>query len=221
MLPKVIIHTEVSVDGRMDRMREDNFLYYRMIEGWKIDAMLAGSNTILAAYSRADSAEEESAEPPQKEPGLQRHAVVDSRGRIRCWRQIQQGPWWGEVTALCSHATPQSYLDYLKDLRIDTIVTGEEHVDLRAALEELNARYGIEVVRTDSGGLLHGALLRAGLVSEISIILNPCLVGGTTPRSFFVAPDLPSTEGIIPVKLVHVEQVEGDFVWLKYQVVSW
>jgi 2,5-diamino-6-(ribosylamino)-4(3H)-pyrimidinone 5'-phosphate reductase len=74
-------------------------------------------------------------------------------------------------------------------------------------------------VRVDSGGILNGVLLRAGLVDEVSLILNPCLVGGTSPKSLYVAPDLTSPEGVIPVKLTHVEQVEGDFVWLRYEVI--
>ena len=91
---------------------------------------------------------------------------------------------------------------------------------LRAVLEELAARYGVEVVRVDSGGVLNGALLRAGLVDEVSVLINPCLVGGTSPRSIFVAPDLISGEGVIPLKLTHVESVADDSLWLRYELVK-
>jgi 2,5-diamino-6-(ribosylamino)-4(3H)-pyrimidinone 5'-phosphate reductase len=219
MLPKVIVHTEISVDGRMDWMQDDGFLYYRVISDWHPDAMLSGSTTMLVAYPTPDSEEQLAAEAPEKQPGLQRLVVVDSRGQIRSWRQIQQGEWWGEVTVLCSSTTPQAYLDHVEALGIDTIVVGEGHVDLRAALEALHDRYGIEVVRVDSGGILIGALLRAGLVDEIRVLLNPSLVGGTSPRSCFVAPDLPSADGILPLRLTKVDNVEGDFVWLNYDVV--
>ena len=70
MLPKVIIHTEVSVDGRMDWMLDDRFLYYRIIPDWKIDAMLSGSNTMLTAYPEPDTVESKSGQPPQKTPDL-------------------------------------------------------------------------------------------------------------------------------------------------------
>ncbi|OQA13894.1 MAG: 5-amino-6-(5-phosphoribosylamino)uracil reductase [Chloroflexi bacterium ADurb.Bin360] len=91
-------------------------------------------------------------------------------------------------------------------------------MDLRAALEEVTARYGVAVIRTDSGGTLHGALLRAGLVDEVSVLLNPCLVGGISPRSTFVAPDLSSQEGAIPLRLLEVSNIEGDIIWLRYAV---
>jgi 2,5-diamino-6-(ribosylamino)-4(3H)-pyrimidinone 5'-phosphate reductase len=91
-------------------------------------------------------------------------------------------------------------------------------VDLRAALEELNRRHGVKVVRVDSGGTLNGVLLRAGLADEVSVLFNPCLVGGVTPRSFFRAEDLVSSEGVIPLRLLEVEKLKGDVVWLRYQV---
>jgi 2,5-diamino-6-(ribosylamino)-4(3H)-pyrimidinone 5'-phosphate reductase len=76
------------------------------------------------------------------------------------------------------------------------------------------------VVRVDSGGILNGALLRAGLVDELSLLINPGLVGGTTPRSAFVAPDLTSAGGVINLRLTHMEKVRGDVVWLRYEVVK-
>lgn len=218
MLPKVIVHTEVSVDGRMDWMQGDNFLYYTLICDWQLDAMLSGSATMLAAYPNPDT-EENLAEPlPEKAPELQKLVVVDSRAQIRSWRQIQRSEWWGDVIALCSKMTPQTYIDRLMGMGIDVIVTGEDRVDLREALSALCDRYGVRVVRTDSGGILHGVLFRERLVDEVSVILNPSLVGGTSPRSFYVAPDLPSEEGIIPLKLDSVQQVGDSFVWLRYSV---
>ncbi|MBN1259039.1 MAG: RibD family protein [Anaerolineae bacterium] len=219
-LPKVIIHTEVSVDGRMDWMVDDDFLYYRMIADWKIDAMLSGSETLLQAYPNPDPPAADTNPPPEKAPGLQRLVVVDSRARICAWRQIQAGEWWGAVTVLCATTTPVSYREDLKRLGIDVIVAGEGHVDLHAALAELHARYGIEVVRTDAGGILHGVLLREGLVDELSVLLNPCLTGGTMPRSFFVAPDLTSKAGLLSLRLLDMQQIEGDFVWLRYALVK-
>ncbi|MFN2109942.1 MAG: RibD family protein [Anaerolineae bacterium] len=158
--------------------------------------------------------------PPEKAPGLQRLLVVDSRGRLRCWRQMQQSEWWGEVTLLCSNTTPTDYVEAVKKLGVDIIVAGDEKVDLRAALEEVHARYGIEVIRTDTGGILHGALLRAGLIDEVSVLVNPCLVGGVSPRSLFVAPDLKAKSGLIPLRLLKVKNIEGDFVALRYAIVK-
>lgn len=129
-------------------------------------------------------------------------------------------PYWRDAVALCSKSTPQEYLDYLQKRHVDCIIAGENHVDLAAALEELNARYGVKIVRVDSGGVLNGILLRAGLVDEVSVLVHPSLVGGTTPRSFYRAPDLTSPEGVISLRLMSVERLKEDIIWLRYEVIK-
>jgi 2,5-diamino-6-(ribosylamino)-4(3H)-pyrimidinone 5'-phosphate reductase len=145
---------------------------------------------------------------------------VDSRGRIHHWPQIRYSPYWRDAIVLCSHATPIDYLANLKRQGIQHIITGDDHVDLRAALEELYARFGVKLIRVDSGGALNGALLRAGLIDEVSVLIEPSLVGGTTPRSIFTASDLTCPDGVIQLKLVHVEQLRGEAVWLRYEVMK-
>jgi 2,5-diamino-6-(ribosylamino)-4(3H)-pyrimidinone 5'-phosphate reductase len=127
-------------------------------------------------------------------------------------------PYWRGGVAICSDSTPDDYLQYLAEVGVDCIVAGPEKVDLRAALEELNRRYGIQTVRVDSGGILNGALLRAGLVDEVSILVHPALVGGTSQRSMFRAPDLTSPDGVIPLALVSAEAIGESLVWLRYKV---
>lgn len=43
MKPKVILHIGCSLDGRIDWLKPDNFLYYRVMQDWSVDAMLSGS----------------------------------------------------------------------------------------------------------------------------------------------------------------------------------
>jgi riboflavin biosynthesis pyrimidine reductase len=120
----------------------------------------------------------------------------------------------------CSRATPQTHLDCLRERGIDAIIAGTDRVDLRAALLVLNKRYGVTRVRADSSGTLNGALLRAGLVEEVSLLIHPQLVGGTSCRSFYRAPDLTDAKGVIPSRLRHCEKLRNDVVWLIYDVVK-
>ena len=65
----------------------------------------------------------------------------------------------------------------------------------------------------------HGhALRRAGLVDEVSVLILPTLVGGTSPRSIFVAEDLVSMEGAVDVELIASERPREDIIWLRYAV---
>ena len=217
MLPHVILHNAVSADGRMDWPTIDLGLYYELAAQWPVDAMLSGSETILAAYAATPAA------APAAEPSPEAQAVlvvVDSRGRIHNWPQIRYSPYWRDTIVLCSRATPGEYITDLQQQGIAHIIAGDDHVELRVALEELNARFGVKTIRVDSGGTLNGALLRAGLIDEVSVLITPALVGGTTPRSIFTAPDLTSPDGVIPLKLRHVEQLRGETVWVRYEIVK-
>ena len=64
--------------------------------------------------------------------------------------------------ALCSHSAPAGYLTCLKKVKVDSIVVGDGEADLGTALQALKTRFGVENVRTDSGGTLNGRLLLAG-----------------------------------------------------------
>ncbi len=223
MRPRVILHNGVSIDGRMDWFAGDIGLYYELAARFGADAILAGSQTMLAAYqSNCIPDGDEIDDLPAGESGESRPllAIVDSRGQIHNWRQIRSEPYWRGPVAVCSRATPATQRDHLQRQRIDTIVAGEERVDLRVALESLANRYGVQRVRVDSGGTLNGALLRAGLVDEVSLLVDPTLIGGMSPRSMFVAPDLAAPDGVIHARLSHVEQIGNGSVWLRYEIVS-
>jgi 2,5-diamino-6-(ribosylamino)-4(3H)-pyrimidinone 5'-phosphate reductase len=222
MLPRVILHNAVSLDGRIDWIAADVGLFYELAARWSEDASLAGSDTMLNPPDEVPPEDDSAFEPPQRDPGDRRPLLVipDSRGRVRTWHFWRRQPYWRDMLALCSRATPREYLDYLEKRHVEYIVAGDDRVDLRRALEELNARYGVRVVRADSGGTLNGVLLRAGLVDEVSLLVHPSLVGGVSPRSMFRAADLTGPEGVIPLRLTHVEQLSGDVVWLRYEVVK-
>lgn len=219
MLPRVIIHNQVSLDGRIDWFTPDIGLYYEIAARWQADAHLAGSNTIFNPDEEIPPEEQDAFEPPRIDPNDHRPLLVvpDSGGKVRNWHVLRQMPYWRDIVALCSHGTPKEYLGYLEKRHIDHIVRGNERVDLRAALEELSSEYGVKTVLVDSGGTLNGVLLRAGLVDEISILISPNLVGGISSRSMFRAPDLTHAGDVIPLRLTHVETVRGGVIWLRYE----
>ena len=221
MLPRVILHNAVSVDGRVNGFTPDIGLFYELAGTWKEDATLAGSATICKPAEPIPPEDETAFQPPVVEPADKRPLLVvpDSRGRVRHWHALRQAGYWRDFIALVSRATPPDYLDYLTKRHLKWILTGDERVDLRAALAQLSARFGVKVIRVDSGGTLNGVLLRAGLVHEVSVLVHPSLVGGLLPASLFRASDLTSPEGIIQLRLTHVERLRNDLVWLRYDVV--
>jgi 2,5-diamino-6-(ribosylamino)-4(3H)-pyrimidinone 5'-phosphate reductase len=222
MLPHICIHNEMSLDGRFDWMADDQGLYYETISRFQVDAMLSGSNTMLEALENfGTSTIVQDYSPAAKNFADPRQLLVvfDSRGRIKDWSVLRNQPYWRDVVVLCSHATPPDHLEYLYEQKIETIIAGDKHVDLRNGLAMLRAEYGVEKLRVDSGGILNGVLLRAGLVNEVVVILNPCLTGGRSARTFYVADDLCSRDGIISLSLSKIEELRDGYLWLKYGVI--
>ena len=228
MLPRVVLHNAVSLDGRIEGFPLDLEQYYQLAATWKEDATLAGSQTFLKAADEAPPEDESAFLPLDADPEDRRPLLVipDSRGQIRTWHYLRRLPYWRGFVALCSRSTPKEYLQYLQERHIDCIIAGDEHVDLRAGLEELSSRYGIKVVRVDAGGTLNGLLLRQGLVDEVSLLICPSLVGGERQSSVFKAPDLAAaagpawqgSDGAISLYLIDAQRLKGDVMWLRYKV---
>lgn len=220
MLPRVILHNIVSVDGRIDWFTPDIDQYHRLAATWNEDATLAGADTLLASEDPKRVAEAEASPVPKAIPNDIRPvlAVVDSRGRISNWNYWRMQPFWKDLVVLCSETTPEAHIQRLEEARVSYLQAGQGYVDLRLALERLDSVFGVKTVRVESGGTLNGALLRAGLVDEISILTSPCLIGGICQGGIFKAPDLDTPNQITNLSVISAERLEGDVVWLRYQV---
>ena len=221
MKPKVILHNSTSLDGRISGFIPDVGLYYELAADWQEDATLTGCDTLLAAPAEENSGDGAISDGNGSPEGdLPLLVVTDSRGRLGDWGYWRRQPYWRDVVVLCSASSPAEYLDDLATGGIDHIITGGDRVDLAEALEELNLRWGVNTVRVDSGGTLNGALLRQGLVDEVSVLIEPVLVGGETPSSIFRTPGTDSDSALIPLQLDRVEQLRGDIVRVVYHVLG-
>jgi 2,5-diamino-6-(ribosylamino)-4(3H)-pyrimidinone 5'-phosphate reductase len=220
MLPYVIIHNAVSVDGRIDWFTADVGKFYELAAGLKEDATLAGSDTMLKAYREEQFTQEDEEafehQKPNSEDTRPLLVIPDSRGRLRhILHVLRHEPYWRNQIIIVSQSTPASYIEYLEKRHLPFITTGESHADYRSTLEELSASYGVKVIRVNSGGTLNGILLRAGLVDEVSLLVHPFLVGGISPRSLYRSPDLMTASGVLNLKLLGVDQFGGDLVRLR------
>lgn len=220
MIPRVVIHCAVSIDGRIDGFRPDMELYYQLITAWNEDATLAGCNTLLAASEAPANDTEFDLSPHAMRTGDPRPLLVvpDSRGRLRAWQYWLGLPYWRGGVALIAESTPDEYREYLERGGVEALVCGETHVDYAHALRVLEERHGVRTVRVDSGGTLNGILLRAGLVHEVSLLVHPVVVGGTSPKSVFRAPDLAAREAGLRLNLFHLEKMTGEIAWMRWKV---
>jgi len=149
-------------------------------------------------------------------PGRQTwFAVVDSRGRVR-WEMTGGGAV--ELLVLVAQATPAAYLAYLRREGICYLVVGKGRVDLSLALSRMQDRLDVTCVVSEAGGGLNGALLRAGLVDEIQLLVLPAVVGGLGTPSLFDGPELSDTEIPTRLRLLSSHTEDDGLLWLRYQV---
>ena len=222
MLPNVILHTAVSLDGRITGFPADLETYYGIAARWNPDAILFGSETVIAAVRDNPALEvppehEERFRPPEGTPDPRPLLVIaDSRGRVRCWDAIRRWPYMRDVLALCSESTPQEYLDYLAKRKIGTIIAGTDRIDMLAGMKALHERYGVATVRVDSGGTLNSVMLSTGLVTEVSVLIHPYLAGGEPGPTIFD----PARAGIsglqVPLRLENHDVLGNGLIWARY-----
>jgi 2,5-diamino-6-(ribosylamino)-4(3H)-pyrimidinone 5'-phosphate reductase len=219
--PFVVVHNVMSVDGRVDGFTPDIGQYYDAAAALEADCMLTGSDTILKAIETEGIAPDRDApkEPSAVDPDDERPLLViaDSKGRINVWQALRDAGYWRDMMALVSHSTPSKYIEYLKKSHVPYIVAGTDRIDFGKALDVLGRR-GIKRVRTDSGGTLNGMLLCQGLVDEVSVLVHPALVGGTTSASIYRAPDLSPGDRAISLQIISSRRLRNGVVWLRYKV---
>gem|GEM_PF-2158716 len=112
MPPKVIIHTAVSLDGRITNFPADLDLYYTLAAKYNPDAVLFGSSTILAAPTLEVPDEHRGMfTPPPGTPDPRPLMVVaDSPGQDTVLGICSgNGRNVRDFVALCSSSTPHEY----------------------------------------------------------------------------------------------------------------
>lgn len=219
MLPKVIVYNSVSVDGAIKDFDVDIPLHYEVLGRLGADALLVGSNTAktgIDLFMETVPAEEPSdfSKPAMAADDNRLLWVIpDSRGVLQGLLHVhRRSEYVKDIVVLLSKKTPQSYRDYLVKRNYDFIITGDEHIDYRLALQELNRHYGVQTVVTDSGGVLVSVLLENGLVYELRLLISPEIVGKKTINLFR------NLNRSVKLQLINAEIIRDNHMLLTYRV---
>jgi riboflavin biosynthesis pyrimidine reductase len=212
-----------SVDGRIlpDRWHpsvDDRGVYERLHNELRCDAWLVGRVTGQEFASREATYPPYTGVPLGRENWFVRKqadawaVVLDAGGKI-AWGRSEVG---GDLLLV---VLTQAVSDSagLREDGVSYIFAGEREIDLAAALKALNRELGIGRLLLEGGGAANGALLRAGLVDELSLIIAPSVEGVPgEPAVFDIHSELDAlnTMGMV---LESCQALEGGFVWLRYR----
>ena len=122
------------------------------------------------------------------------------------------------IVAILSERVSDEYLGFLRARGVSYILAGARDVDLVLALEKIGAQFGVRTLMLEGGGRINGAMLRAELIDEVSVLVAPVADGRFGTAALF---DVDGND-VVPrgLALVSVERRADDVVWLRYRVRS-
>lgn len=103
------------------------------------------------------------------------------------------------------------------------IIYYEGGVDLADLLKKMKQQYGARRITIQTGGTLNAAWLRLGLIDNVSIVIAPCLIGGTNTQSLIGGESLHNQEDLKKIKalkLVKNETLKNSYIHLRYKVIN-
>ena len=227
--PYIICHMTTSIDGKVtgEFLTRPNHgavseLYYQINRDYKADAYACGRVTMEGSFTGGwypDLSKFESAYSPMdylvdEVTGF--YAVAfDPHGRLG-WKSnrivdADEDPGYdkAQIIEVLTHDVDLRYLTYLQTMGIPYIFAGETEMDVEEALFKLKAYFGIQTLLLEGGSILDGAFQRAGVVDELSLVVDP-VIAAETDKPLFMS------SVVEEYFLAEVKNHDG-ILWLNYK----
>ncbi|MGH7973534.1 MAG: RibD family protein, partial [Limisphaerales bacterium] len=124
------------------------------------------------------------------------------------------------VVLLVTERVRNDYLVHLQAAGVSYLFCGEKEVNLHEALRKLASAFKLRKLMLQGGGKFNGAMLKAGLVDEISHITVPVADGGVGISTFFDIPGDAPARAAATLRLTSHKQLPGSVIWARYRVVA-
>lgn len=233
MRPKIICHMVSSIDGRLHpsrysvpaagvdgtRLRQ----HYEEVaakldgEGWivgrttmsEIAKGTAGTPAVLGHDLRGTHVAE------RKDRDLA--IAIDPHGKVHYGQDNAGGD---HLVAVLGEGVSDAYLAELREDGVSYLFAGPTGRDLAGAMDTLGEAFGVRTLLLEGGGAINGAFLKAGLIDEVSLLVQPAVDGLAGVSSIFDYRGEPDERPAAGKSLrhLHTETLEGGTVWLRYRV---
>lgn len=124
-----------------------------------------------------------------------------------------------DIAVILSENVTDEYLNHLRSAGVSYLFGGPYGTNLRMAMETLGNVFGVKSVSLQGGGIIDGAMLAAGLLDELSLVVYPGIDGLAGVSSIFQyvggATAYPA-EGQT-LELLDVQKYDCGVVWLRYK----
>lgn len=230
MRPYVICHMCTSIDGKIlgDRWgklpgyKHQSDLFETTAASFGIGAWMVGTTTMDEFDGPKRKLPRAKTTIPKRDyiadASAKRLAIgADAKGVLRFQKNEVDGD---HVILLITDRASNDYLAHLQSARVSYLFCGRREVDLRAALRKLAIAFKLRKLMLQGGGKFNGAMLRAGLVDEISHVTVPVADGGMGISSMFDIPGDAPPKAAATLRLIWRKQLTGSAMWCRYKVVA-
>lgn len=232
MKPYVLCHMVTSVDGRIwgSRWRPKGNVIPNLFERLhdQLVEELGGASWLCGRVTAQEFARGKGKVYPPTAERFPREnwfalraakawgVFLDAHGKA-VWERKDIGG--DPILVILTEQVPDSHLAGLRGEGISYIFAGKTEVDLAQAFETLSRELGIRNLLIEGGGGANGAVLRAGLLDELSLVISPTIDGSTGAPTVFNSGDVDL--GPAPVEgmtLASHQVLDGGAVWLRYKM---
>ena len=207
--PHVILSAAISVDGKIATKTGDSNLSSKIDKirvhklRSKVDAILIGQNTLRRDDPILSVRYAKGRNPIR--------IILDSRGKISSKSKIIKTCNKIPTILAVSKNISNKNLQRLKKYPLEIIVTGENKVNLKQLLKQLEKRK-IKKLLLEGGGTVNWEFIKQGLFDEIIVTVTPFLIGGTKSISLVQGLGFSKISKSTKLKLKKIKQQKNELV---------
>ena len=207
--PHVILSAAISVDGKIATKTGDSNLSSKIDKirvhklRSKVDAILIGQNTLRRDDPILSVRYAKGRNPIR--------IILDSRGKISSKSKIIKTCNKIPTILAVSKNISNKNLQRLKKYPLEIIVTGENKVNLKQLLKQLEKRK-IKKLLLEGGGTVNWEFIKQGLFDEIIVTVTPFLIGGTKSISLVQGLGFSKISKSTKLKLKKIKQQKSELV---------
>lgn len=146
--------------------------------------------------------------------------IIDSKPHLTTKGTEYMAKWVKKLFLVTTNPNHPAFSLKEKHPNIE-IIFFENKVDLAGLLHKLKTDYDIEKLTIQSGGTLNTSWVRESLVDYVSIVVAPCLIGGSQTQGLMGGESLHTEKDlnmIKSLKLVKNNTLKNSYIHLVYEV---
>jgi len=179
--PHIILSAAISIDGKIATRlgdsklssKKDKIRIHKLRS--KVDAILVGKNTVLRDDPLLTVRYVKGKNPTR--------IILDSKGTIDASSKILQTSDKVPTIIAVSKNISKSNLKKLKKFPVEIIMSGEDSVNIKSLMNQLNKRK-IKNILVEGGGTVNWEFICNNLFDEILITISPFIIGGVDAITF-------------------------------------